>query len=196
VLAGPAALTAFEAERVAERLRTIDPGVMAVDAAYLYLLQGSGAVDEGRLLELLGRGVELPPGPCLWIGPRVGTQSPWSSKATDILHNTGFVGIERIERARVVRIVYANDGGAKDVEALAGLLHDRMTESVFFGGAGELEALFAAREPKALAYVDVLGLGAAAIEAADRELGLSLAADEIAYLVAEFVKLGRNPTDV
>jgi len=191
VLAGPAALTSFEAARMAERLRGIDGGVTAVDAAYLYLLQGSGAVDEERLTELLGRGVELPPGPCVWIAPRVGTQSPWSSKATDILHNTGFVGIERIERARVVRIA-----GATDVEALAGALHDRMTESVFFGGAEELGALFAAREPKALGHIDVLGLGAAAIEAADRELGLSLAADEIAYLVAEFEKLGRNPTDV
>ena len=77
-----------------------------------------------------------------------------------------------------------------------GALHDRMTETVFFGGPDELSALFAERAPKALAYVDVLGLGAAAIEAADRELGLSLAADEIAYLVAEFEKLGRNPTDV
>jgi phosphoribosylformylglycinamidine synthase len=191
VLAGPAALTSFEAARLAERLRGIDAGVSEVDAAYLYLLQGDGAVDEDRLAELLGAGMELPPGPCVWIGPRVGTQSPWSSKATDILHNTGFVGIERIERARVVRIE-----GAKDVRALAGALHDRMTESVFFGGPEELGALFVARESKALGYVDVLGLGAAAIEAADRELGLSLAADEIKYLVAEFEKLGRNPTDV
>jgi phosphoribosylformylglycinamidine synthase len=191
VLAGPAALTSFEAARLAERLRGIDAGVTAVDAAYLYLLQGDGAVDEERLAELLGAGVELPPGPCVWIGPRVGTQSPWSSKATDILHNTGFVVIERIERARAVRIE-----GAKDVQALAGALHDRMTESVFFSGAHELGALFVAREPKALGYVDVLGLGAAAIEAADRELGLSLAADEIAYLVKEFERLGRNPTDV
>ena len=131
VLAGPAALTAFEAARVAERLREVDAGVERVEAAYLYLLQGSAegfeTVDEGRLLELLGRGVELAAGSCIWIGPRVGTQSPWSSKATDILHNTGFAGIERIERARVVRIA-----GAKDVKALAGLLHDRMTESVFF----------------------------------------------------------------
>jgi phosphoribosylformylglycinamidine synthase len=191
VLSGPAALTSFEAARLAERLRGIDAGVTAVEAVYLYLLQGSGAVDEGRLVELLGRGVELPPGPCVWIGPRVGTQSPWSSKATDILHNTGFTGIGRIERARVVRIA-----GARDVGALAGALHDRMTESVFFDGAWELEVLFAAREPKALGHIDVLGSGAAAIEAADRELGLSLAADEIAYLVAEFRKLRRNPTDV
>ena len=35
-----------------------------------------------------------------------------------------------------------------------------------------------------------------AIVAADRALGLSLASDEIEYLVAEFTRLGRNPTDV
>src|SRR6201999_1511090 len=44
--------------------------------------------------------------------------------------------------------------------------------------------------------IDVLTRGAAAMEAADRELGLSLAPDEINYLVTEFTTLGRNPTDV
>ncbi len=258
-------MTAFEAERLRDRLRVVDAGVSGVDAAWLYVLQlkdgASGWGDEGKLAELLelelgglasgvphssrivrvmngppegGAGVEGrhptlsqsarkdgPPGPSpgsaallphpsrkvramngppegggesggvVWIGPRVGTQSPWSSKATDILRNTGFETIARIERARVVSIA-----GASDVKALAGLLHDRMTESVFFEGADELVGLFAERPQGQLAHVDVLGRGAAAIEEADTALGLSLAADEIAYLVAEFGKLGRNPTDV
>ncbi len=188
---GPAALTAFEAARLTQKLQALDAGVTAVEVAWIYLLQVVGEYDEGRLGELLGEGVAVGGDACVWIGPRVGTQSPWSSKATDILHNTGFEGIARIERARVVRVV-----GVEDVKALAGALHDRMTESVFFRGAEELTTLFAERAPKPLGYVDVLGEGAAAIEAADRELGLSLAADEIAYLVAEFTKLGRNPTDV
>jgi len=199
VLPGPAALTAFEATRMAATLRARFPeqgaGVTAVDASYLYLLlirsDSESAIDHERLAELLGAGVEMPSGNCVWIGPRMGTQSPWSSKATDILHNTGFGAIERIERARVVRI-----SGVKDVLALAGALHDRMTESVFFEGADELHALFAPREEKRLEHIDVLGLGAAAISAADRALGLSLAPDEIDYLVAEFTRLGRNPTDV
>jgi phosphoribosylformylglycinamidine synthase len=192
VLPGPVALTPFEAARVAERLRAVDGAVVSVEACYVYLLlQGDGVVDDGRLAELLGEGMTLDGGERVWIGPRIGTQSPWSSKATDILHNTGFGTIERIERARIVKI-----NGAKDVRALAGLLHDRMTESVFFEGADELEALFEARSQKPLACVDVLGEGAAAIEAADRELGLSLAKDEIEYLVREFTRLGRNPTDV
>ena len=195
VLPGPSALTAFEAVRLAARLRAIDPGVATVEASYLYLLllsEGSErSIDHERLAELLGAGVEMPARHCVWIGPRVGTQSPWSSKATDILHNTGFGAVKRIERARVVRI-----SGAHDVRALSDALHDRMTESVFFKGADELHALFAPREQKELAHIDVLGLGAEAIAAADRELGLSLAPDEIEYLVGEFTRLGRNPTDI
>ncbi|MGO9637752.1 MAG: phosphoribosylformylglycinamidine synthase [Terracidiphilus sp.] len=197
VLPGPSALTEFEGARLAARLRAIDAGVAAVDASYLYLLllhkNSEHKIDYQRLAELLGAGMERAAGQCVWIAPRVGTQSPWSSKATDILHNTGFGAIERIERARVVRIVSSR---AVDLHALAGVLHDRMTESVFFSGSDELQALFAPREQKKLGHIDVLGQGAAAIVAADRELGLSLASDEIEYLFAEFKRLKRNPTDV
>jgi phosphoribosylformylglycinamidine synthase len=197
VLSGPSALTEFEAARLAARLRAIDAGVSAVEASYLYLLllhkDSEREIDHQRLAELLGAGEESAAGQCVWIAPRVGTQSPWSSKATDILRNTGFGAIERIERARVVRIVSSS---ALDLRALAAALHDRMTESVFFESADELQKLFAPREQKELGHIDVLGQGAAAIAAADRELGLSLASDEIDYLVAEFTRLKRNPTDV
>jgi len=195
ILAGPPALTAFEAARLADRLRAIDDGVKSVDASYLYVLQlREGAVDfgdEAKLAELLEVGSEAAAEADIWIGPRMGTQSPWSSKATDILRNTGFGNVARIERARAVRI-----DGARDVKALAAAMHDRMTESVFFESALELTSLFTVREQKPLGYIDVLGRGATAIADADAELGLSLAADEIGYLVEEFTKLGRNPTDV
>ncbi|MGD0647837.1 MAG: phosphoribosylformylglycinamidine synthase, partial [Acidobacteriaceae bacterium] len=204
VLPGPSALTAFEAERVVQKLRANYPAeagkVVAVESSYLYLLllrkDAEDTVDHQRLAELLGAGDEISSGQRVWIGPRIGTQSPWSSKATDILHNTGFPAIQRIERARVVRIVSSGDGVVGDISTLAAALHDRMTESVFFESADELQALFAPREGKGLGHIDVLGLGAAAIVAADRSLGLSLASDEIEYLVAEFRRLGRNPTDV
>ena len=193
VLPGPAALTAFAAVRLAERLRAVDVSVRSVDAAYLYILKADhdARIDEDRLRDLLEAGAALPPGPCVWIAPRGGTQSPWSSKATDILHNTGFRAIERIERARVVCVT-----GARSLKPLTALLHDRMTESVFFESEQELYELFAPAIAKPMERIDVLGLGANAIAAADRELGLSLAPDEIDYLVAEFQRLGRNPTDV
>ena len=214
LLAGPSALTPFEAARLLTKLQAVDPGVRAVEAAFLYLLQprkpgppdqgdpsgfpGSqepkassrGAAIEARLRDLLGGGCVLDKGSRLWIAPRTGTQSPWSSKATDILHNTGFSAFERIERARVVRVE-----GAHDLGRLAPLLHDRMTESVFTS-SGELETLFAPRAPRPLAHIDVLGEGRQAIVAADRLLGLSLAPDEVDYLLREFTALKRNPTDV
>ena len=96
VLPGPAALTPFEAVRLAERLRGIDLGVRSVEAGYLYLLKGAGAVDEGRLMELLGRGVKLPPGPCVWIGAEDGNAvRRGRARLQFILHNTGFVRVER-----------------------------------------------------------------------------------------------------
>ncbi len=199
---GPVALTNFESARLLLRLQAIDPAVRGVQAAFLYLLRlqrtehapadsGSPALNESRLRELLGEGPVLGEGPCLWIAPRTGTQSPWSSKATDILHNTGFPGVEGIERARVVRV-----DGATDPAALAPALHDRMTESVFTSKEQLLASSYAPRTPKPLAHIEVLGMGREAIVAADRALGLSLAPDEIDYLLREFTTLGRNPTDV
>jgi phosphoribosylformylglycinamidine synthase len=204
MLPGPPALSAAEAVRVVERLRASCPAesadVAAVEASYLYLLllrkDAEDAIDHQRLSELLSAGKPMASGQCVWIAPRVGTQSPWSSKATDILQNTGFNAIERIERARVVRIIHTHEDEGADLRVLAAALHDRMTESVFFEHADELQMLFAPHEQKGLGHIDVLSCGAEAITAADRALGLSLAADEIDYLVREFLKLGRNPTDV
>ena len=194
LLAGSAALAGFEASRLLARLQQLDPAVTAVEAVYLYLLQpkaGQQPHNESRLRELLGPAHDLNDGPRLWITPRAGTQSPWSSKATDILGNTGFTDIERIERARIVQIT-----GATDLGRLAPALHDRMTETVYTSEAAMQAAVFAEHAPKPLAHIDVLGQGAEALRQADRTLGLSLAPDEIDYLVREFNNLNRNPTDV
>jgi phosphoribosylformylglycinamidine synthase len=144
-----------------------------------------------RLAELLELTDTPVPDPAIFVAPRIGTQSPWSSKATDILLNTGFTNAQRIERIRVVQI-----HGAHNLQSLFPALHDRMTETVLFGGLDELHKLIVEHEPKPLATIDVLARGAAAIGEADRRLGLSLAPDEIDYLVREFTSLGRNPTDV
>ncbi len=203
LVAGGPALTDFEAARLLGKLQGLDPAITAVEAVFLYLLplgnEHPATGSERRLRELLGPVQnpvqnpvqELSAGPRLWITPRSGTQSPWSSKATDILHNTGFTGIERIERARVVRLT-----GATDLQKLAPALHDRMTESIFFSEAAMQAAIFAEHPPKPLTHIDVLTRGAEAIREADRTFGLSLAPDEIDYLVKEFTSLHRNPTDV
>lgn len=190
-------MTPFETERITARLRTMDPEASVLSSQYLFLLHLPGedaVVDEARLYDLLGVVTDVPnegDGVKLWVGPRVGTQSPWSSKATEILHHTGFKDVLRVERAREIRV-----RGARDLTVSSTVLYDRMTESAFFESIDELAKLFAPRARKELSYIQVLERGASAIREADRELGLTLADDEIEYLVEEFCKLGRNPTDV
>src|SRR6185369_3407537 len=79
--------------------------------------------------------------------------------------------------------------------AIAALLHDRMTESVLLSRK-EAARLFTELEPQPMEHVDVLAGGRAALEQANTRFGLALADDEIDYLVENFRKLGRNPTDV
>ena len=133
----------------------------------------------------------------LLVVPRPGTISPWSSKATDIAHNCGLEQVRRIERGLCV-LPHRPRGpraDARAAERLKPVLHDRMTQTVIWR-MEEAEQLFAEHAPRPLTTVDVLGGGRAALVAANRELGLALAEDEIDYLVARFGELKRNPTDV
>ncbi len=134
------------------------------------------------------------------VMPRLGTVSPWASKATDIARNCG-LHIHRVERALHYRFTLKNPllGKAnlkpEQRDALAALLHDRMTESVAFE-ADAPRALFTPLQAAPMQYVDVLKLGRKALEQANTEFGLALAEDEIVYLENAFTSLQRNPTDV
>ncbi|OSI13215.1 phosphoribosylformylglycinamidine synthase [Neisseria canis] len=127
------------------------------------------------------------------ITPRIGTISPWASKATDIAHNCGLGEIERIERGMAVWV--KGELNAEQKQQWAALLHDRMTESVLpdFQTASQL---FAHPEAQTFATVDVLGKGKDALIQANGELGLALSPDEIDYLLENYQALQRNPSDV
>ena len=140
--------------------------------------------------------------------PRLGTISPWSSKATDIAHICGLTQVARIERGIAYSFSFAPDSSLlKTGERLSeaelsefenkaiALIHDRMTEAVFddVDSAGQL---FQKTSPRTLKRVNVLGEGRSALEIANTELGLALAEDEIEYLETSFRDLNRDPTDV
>ena len=193
---------AFSAARLARqlaRVRRANPGVTALAAEWVHFLSVSRDLTaaEAALVErLLRYGPTLPEvtldGRTLVVVPRLGTISPWSSKATDIAHTSGLDAIRRIERG--VRWTIA--GEVTDERGLREALADRMTESVL-ASAGEAGALlFAAGEPRPLGTIALGADARAALELADRELGLALAPDEIDYLVAAYRDLGRDPTDV
>jgi len=131
------------------------------------------------------------------VVPRPGTLSPWSSKATDIARNCGLAAVTRIERGLVYGVATSDGGplGAEDRSALLPLLHDRMIEAVF-ADVADASVLFAHFPPRPLTTIPLLKEGRAALERANRKLGLALAADEIEYLDTRFRALGRDPTDV
>ncbi len=200
---GSPALSEFRKRKLLERVRARAPGVHDLYAEHVHFVALERALtpDELDRLEALLAGDEAPP-PCppdgrlVLVVPRLGTISPWSSKATDILRNCGLGSVRRIERGTAWYLMDATGGPVDGDEAAraAVLLHDRMTETVL-AALEEAEGLFAEAGPAPLGTVDLIGGGRAALERANRELGLALSADEIGYLLDAYQALGRNPTD-
>jgi len=194
--------------RLAKKLRAIrahNPGVVELDARLMHFVALAGRLDDeetATLQHLLRYGPTLErhdvAGRHLLAVPRLGTISPWSSKATDIAHICGLASVRRIERG----VAYSIAGEVVDEAALRRTLHDRMTESLLDdddAGAGtgaDLAPMFARAQPRPLAVVALGGDGAAALERANREMGLALAPDEVAYLLDHYRAIGRDPTDV
>jgi phosphoribosylformylglycinamidine synthase len=189
-LRGPRALSEFRLAKLLAVLRKADPGVRGVAAEFRHFVECERELDAagrellGRLLDYGRPGAE-PAGEGFLVVPRLGTISPWSSKATDIARNCGLAGVKRIERGTH----YFLAGKISEPDAVAALLHDRMTETVLRSTA-EAGALFAHVPPRPLRTFPV-----DALEAVNAQLGLALAPDEVAYLQDAFRRLGRDPTD-
>jgi phosphoribosylformylglycinamidine synthase len=191
------------------------PAITAVQARHLHFIDAATPLssdDTNRLQGLLTYGepahADFADGGAVEefiVIPRFGTISPWASKATDIVHNCGMAHIKRVERGIAYRIqlkagflgssIGAGKMAAEQVEAVAALLHDRMTDSVL-RNAQEAAGLFRTLEAKPLESVDVLAAGKQALEKANSDLGLAMSDDEIDYLHDAFTKAKRNPTDV
>ena len=198
VLPGASARSAFRLRRLESELAGVAPALGTLDAVTVHLVALRRALtdaERARLEALLDYEAEpcrpaLPDG--VLITPRPGTISPWSSKATDIVHRCEIDAVERVERGVLWAWSGSLPGAARG--AVLSALHDRMTEAVL-PDAAAAAALFAESEPRPLARVPVRAEGAAALDAANRRLGLALSDDEVAYLVASFDRLGQDPSD-
>ncbi len=197
-LRGAPAHSDFRTQKLLASLQQVDSSVKSVYAEFVHFADLARELD-GSELEVLSQllvygpkaeSQSSPKGSLYLVVPRPGTISPWSSKATDIAHNAGLDAVLRLERG----VAYYVDGGDNSA-AISELLHDRMVEAVF-GQLEEAEQLFRHEEPRPQASVDILGGGRAALAAANTQLGLALADDEIDYLLKSFTDLGRNPVDV
>jgi phosphoribosylformylglycinamidine synthase len=210
-LEGGAALSEFRVQQLLPRLQAVHDKISSLHARFVHLAaweQAPSGEQAQRLAALLtygeplaGPGADLAEGEGVIVTPRLGTVSPWASKATDIAHNCG-LAVKRVER--IVEYRVGLKGGLlsgrprlspAQREAVAALLHDRMTESVVPARA-QAHGLFTELAPMPMEQVDVLGGGRAALVSANTRFGLALADDEIDYLVTAFQGLARNPTDV
>jgi phosphoribosylformylglycinamidine synthase len=207
---GASALSHFRIAQLLPRLAAISPQIQGISARFVHLVATTAPVSEAHkqtLSALLtyGEPYDGPvDGPVIVVSPRLGTVSPWASKATDIAHNCGFE-VHRVER--LIEYCLTLKSGlfssaklsAEQWGQVAAVLHDRMTESAM-PSRDEAAALFTALEPAPMDHVDVLGggpeMGKRALQAANKTWGLALAEDEIDYLVTAFTGLKRNPTDV
>lgn len=201
-LRGVTALSDFRVEKLLQKAAALGLPEVKLKSEFWYFVGSEKALDAATVEKLqallAAQSVEQTPkareGLHLFlVTPRLGTISPWASKATNIAENCGLAGIERIERGMAVWLEGALTDEQK--QQWAALLHDRMTESVLpdFQTASKL---FHHLESETFSTVDVLGGGKEALVKANTETGLALSADEIDYLVENYQALQRNPSDV
>ena len=211
-LPGGEALSGFRHRRVFDALKRAEPRLIGLESRHVHYVLGQSepsADDRARLESLLDTGAAphwSGEGWAVFVVPRLGTVSPWASKATDIARNCGMRWIRRIERGTEFRLkvrgrlLAGRFGRGGDLEPgvaerLAAILHDRMTETALFE-APAAEQLFASLPGRPMQRIALMTRGRAALEEANRDLGLALSDDEIDYLLEAFHSRDRDPTDV
>ena len=201
-LSGAPALSTFRREKLLAKIQLTHSDVTSVYAEFVHFVETTEELTKDEL-EVLQRILrygpiaqsEQPSTAMMLVVPRMGTISPWSSKATDIAKNCGLTKIKRIERGVAYWASSEKEGGASDTKGIQVHLFDRMVETVL-SDFDSASALFSTASPSTMTQVDILSGGAATLAQANKELGLALADDEIDYLVENYKKLGRNPNDI
>jgi phosphoribosylformylglycinamidine synthase len=203
-LHGSSALSPFKQEKILQELQARIPAVQSVSAEYCHFvkIQKPLSDSETKTLEtVLSYGPASKPvdesGQRFIVVPRIGTISPWSSKATEIALRCGLSSVVRMERGL---IWFITCGGGEmlseaETERVKPLIYDRMTE-VLLDTEEQADQLFSESKPGDLLAVDMIAEGKSALTEANGTLGLALSEEEINYLFEAFTALGRNPTDV
>ena len=210
-LEGGNALASFRATALLARLQAVCPRIVELHARHVHWVSSDAPLTRGERdkLEGLLRYGQAYTGSVgrsdgstvVVVAPRLGTVSPWASKASDIARNCGLL-LRRIERVCEYRLSLRSGPlrapqplDQAEWQSVAALLHDRMTESVFAEGE-HAARLFDSQPGKPMQRIDLSGRGREALQAANTGFGLALSDDEIDYLVTAFKHLGRNPSDV
>ncbi|MBU3615301.1 phosphoribosylformylglycinamidine synthase [Polynucleobacter sp. Latsch14-2] len=211
-LAGADALSTFRQQRLLALLKAQGVELDAIEAQYLHFSWSESELatkDQDLLLSLLTYGQPFTSKISArksWFSkdsklqevavviPRFGTVSPWASKATDIVRQCA-LNILRIERGIQFAWQSKHELTQAQTDIILATIHDRMTESVIHNPV-EAEALYQTLADRPLLRIPVLSDGRAALDNANKTLGLALSDDEVVYLTENFIRLERNPSDV
>ena len=198
LLQGRPAFSNFRIQALQHALNNViaNQDISGLEAVEIYCIEAVEPLDEKttkRVYNLLNAKQEFKRSDGFFVTPRKGTISPWSSKATDILHNCGLKKVLRVERGIHFKITAANglDLGIEALGLATLALHDRMTEAVYT----DLSDFFGQCAPTNLRTVQLMTEGSKALHKANIDWGLAMSTEEIEYLVAAYQKMERDPTD-
>ena len=198
---GPPSHSPFRLQQLLGELRKLSDSIENLGARYTHFIDSNDQLDQkeiGVLKILLTYGPDWGIGPekgqKIIVVPRLGTISPWSSKATEIVKLSGLSTIQRIERGIIYTLVNNGTLEEQELESLFGKLHDRMTQTVLLRDQ-DAEFMFQSQTPKELCTIPVLSQGLKALKQANSELGMALSQKEMEYLIENFESLERDPTD-
>lgn len=200
-LQGSRAYTPFRLQQLFCDLQRLQPTIRSLTADYGYFVECDGDLNESDIIALQtllpeSIATELPlfrPHETFFVVPRLGTISPWSSKATDIAHNCELKKIKRIERGIYYHIVGIEQ--LEQFQLVISAVYDPLTESVITSHQ-ELHHLFEPVQETAFATIPIHQQGMEALIAANTRLGLNLSDADIQYLFTAFQQLSRDPSDV
>ena len=205
ILRGKTALSEFRISKLLTALQQKVPDIQHLDCQFIHFIHSQNKLNKNEIKQLniiLGLSEQEDEtqnnqnnASLILTTPRPGTISPWSSKATDILHNCGMDNILRIERGISWSVAGVSEISQTDTDLIKPLLHDRMTETVI-KDFNQAAVLFKSSDAAPLKIIELLASGKKALELANAEMGLALSASEIDYLLDSYKDIGRNPTDV
>ncbi len=187
---GSSALSPFRLDKINQSIKSYNTSILKVDNLYIVHVHASAPLVKTDLEKILAAGSMAAkiPANAQVVAPRLGTISPWSSKATDILKNCGFRQVVRIELARMVYF----EKNSHSREICQKYLYDRMMEDIYsdFVSLGEL---FNTDEPVADALINITE-NTKQLDAIDKQLGLALSPDEKEYLQQQYKQINKQPT--
>ena len=136
VLEGLPALSPFRRERLQSKISQIAADAVLVGAWHVYFIEHHSAenIDKAMLERILEAGTSqiqsLTGSVSRIITPRLGTRSPWSSKATEILKGVK-LPVSRVERGLRIDILGGPESNSSAWKQIDNLISDPMIQTVW-----------------------------------------------------------------